>query len=92
LETKFSLVQNHIVRGSTTRRNIAYRTQVVAPGADRVLVLTQLYHQLCSQLVPGEKIIVFCPYKSQCEVVGQALQMPCYYSDKDEKEAILKRF
>jgi superfamily II DNA helicase RecQ len=46
LEAKFSLVQNHIVRGSTTRKNVAYRIQVVNLGKDRIQVLVQLYSQL----------------------------------------------
>jgi superfamily II DNA helicase RecQ len=46
LESKFSLVQNHIIRGSTTRRNVIYRTQVVELGQDRLQVLVELYSQL----------------------------------------------
>lgn len=92
LEAKFSLVQNRIIRGSTTRPNVSYRTQAVGQGEDRDRVAQRLFRQLRARLLPGEKIVVFCPYKSQCEALGQALGIPCYYSDKAGKEALLERF
>ena len=92
MESKFYLTTNQLIRGSTTRRNITYHICFLNNQEARINVLRSLYQELLAKLVVGEKIIIYCPYKRDCEFLSKELSIPCYYSDKEDKEAILKRF
>jgi superfamily II DNA or RNA helicase len=51
-----------------------------------------LYQELLGRLAPGEKIIIFCPAKDDYEFLSRELGILCYYSNKEDKELILRRF
>ena len=92
LESKFYLASNQVIRGSTTRANITYHIRFLNNQEAHMDVLRLLYQELRAQLVASEKIIIFCPLKRNCEFLSQELDIPCYYSDKEDKELLLKRF
>jgi superfamily II DNA helicase RecQ len=51
-----------------------------------------LYQELLGRLALGEKIIIFCPAKDDYEFLSRELGILCYYSNKEDKELILRRF
>ena len=92
LESKFCLTGNQIIRGSTTRTNVTYSIRFLNRSETHLEVLQVLYQELVGRLAPGEKIIIFCPSKDDCEFLSRELGISCYYSNKEDKELILRRF
>lgn len=92
LEEKFNIINNTIIRGSTSRINISYNIQILNKNENILIKLKTLFNSLLLKLKEKEKIIIFVTTEQACNTISKQLQIPCYYSKLLNKEIILKDY
>lgn len=79
-----------LLRGPTSRKNIAYRVEECAEAQLGQLVQDEVQKALAS---PGQ-VIIYCRSVPQCQEIAELLQCPAFYRQvggSDEKEVMLNR-
>jgi len=92
LENKFNILNNTIIRGNTTRPNIRYNILELNKGETEASLLKDIIIDLNTKLNNNDRVIIFTNTKKSCEYYSLLLNIPCYYSDKKNKDEILDNF
>lgn len=80
------------IRANTRKTRMKYSVITVKNGTVREEAIKFIRQNLGELEKKGQKMMVFCPSKRDCDELSQALNCPKYYSGCQDKENELRRF
>ena len=95
LRGEFLLNDLSVIRGSTTKANVVYRSKQYTSYREQeqfveIKEYIKAYHSKFSSL--GDKVLVFCPTVSKVESLSGFLECPSYHTTLSSKEEVLMSY
>ena len=95
LREEFLLNDLGVIRGSTTRANIVYRSKQYSSSREQEQFLEireyiEAYHSKFSSL--EDKVLIFCPTIPKVESLSGFLECPSYHTTLSSKEEVLMSY
>jgi len=81
-----------VVRSPTERPSISYQVRYLTPGQSTHEGQVQIIHQYLQSLSLGEKMIIFAGTKRNVDNFAESTGLPCYYSERLDKQKQINRF